>query len=399
MPAITNYSRNFGDNGAIVSDLLKGIENFGAENTIGFLVCDSRLDYSDLIEKIAQKVDFPVVGGTTMLMPLTENSDEISATFMAFEKAGLKYSISLSDPLVEDKRDEVMQRVYSSATEKLDGEPKLIMPYIPLIHGLATDRFISRLFELSGSVPVFGGVTTDDLDSTTAAVFMDGKAYSDRMVLLMLSGDIRPVFAMGSQLTVMAEYAPVVTESSENIVSRVDDMTFCDYMRSLGVAPEDRINGVDALVQYGPMPARLRYKLQDDDGVPEIRCISYTNVAEGSVAFSSDMPVGTRVNIGIIAKSDVEESARNCIDNLIEKSKAEIANGYEYTALFSVPCIARYFAMVGGENLESKLLKKAIPGDVAVSSYYGFCEIGPTYSKDGHTNNRSNNASIVMCGI
>jgi hypothetical protein len=239
----------------------------------------------------------------------------------------------------------------------------------------------------------------NDLESTKAAVFSGGQVYYDRMVLIALGGAIRPVFAVGSQMTPMSDYAPAVTESDHNVVRRLDDMSFCDYMSSIGISPEARRNGVDALVQYGPLPCQLRNKLAEDDGIPELRCISYTNIEEGSVAFSSDLPVGTRVNIGIIQKEDVVESFGSCMETLKRQMEQEEQDGYRFKVLFAVPCVARYFAMLGGENLESRLLRDEVPGDLAVSAYYGFLEVGPTVGKDGAIHNRSHNASIVMCAI
>ena len=263
---------------------------------------------------------------------------------------------------------------------------------------LRLDCFLSALFAEAGEIPVFGGVTTSDLVSTQAHVFAGHHAYKDRMVLLALGGDIQPVFAVGSQLTELTPYGPSVTEAEGRIVKKVDDMTFCEYMQRLGINPEDRVNGVDALVQYGPLPCRLYHKMDDDDGVPELRCISFTKLEDGSAAFSSRLPVGTRINMGTIQKSDVTESSERCLNEILTKMERWENDGYQYSVLFCVPCIARYFSMLGGENLERNLIRQNTPSRLMVNTFYGFCEIGPTENRQGY-HNRSHNASIVMCAI
>lgn len=399
MSAYTNSSNDFSDIKKIVEDLTRGISAVEGNAKLGFLTCDSLVDYESLLTELSTRIDFPIVGGTTFTYPLSGDPLGTSAALTVLSLDHLAFSIHITEPLAEERSLEQVTMVYQECLAGLGSVPKLFMPFIPMSPGLKADQFFTDLFSLAGPVPVFGGVTTDDLDTTKAAVFAGGKVYHDRMVLIALGGAIQPVFSVGSQLTPMSEYAPTVTKSDANIVYQVDDMTFCDYMRSIGISPEERKNGVDALAQYGPLPCRLRNKLTDDDGIPELRCISYTNVEEGSAAFSSCLPVGTKVNVGVILKEDVVESSRRCLNQLVEKMKAVESTGYHYSTLFSIPCVARYFAMLGGENLESMLLTEEIPEHLAISTYYGFCEIGPTQGEEGTIHNRSHNASVVMCAI
>lgn len=399
MSVYSGVSQNFQDIDIIAADLLKNIAAGGPANSIGFLTLDSQVDGTALHAKLRERVAFPIVGGTTFEYPLNMREAEISAVLTVLSRDSLEYAIAVTDPLNEARAAEQVKAAYDECLAKLPGPPRLWMLYVPMQAGVSMDPFICHLFALAGDVPVFGGVTTNDLDSTRALVFGGDSAYGDRMMLLALGGDIQPVFAVGSQLTVMTEYAPTVTESDGNLVHRVDDMTFCDYMRGLGIAPEDRMNGVDALVQYGPLPVQLRHKLRDDDGVPELRCISFTDVERGCAAFSSSLPVGTRVNVGMSQKGDVTESSRRCIRELEARMRAKESQGYTYSLIFSVTCVARYFAMLGGENLESALLLNEAPEHLPVNTYYGFCEVGPTQGQNGEIHNRSHNASIVMCAI
>lgn len=398
MATYVGKSCNFDDVDIIVNDLLVNCRFNKTAGKPAFLVADSQINSPALVKALAQKTGFTVVGGTSFTYPMSENVNEVSAQLTVLDMDTLDYALGVSQPLKGPEMGAQIREVFEHCRATLKGEPKMWMLYLPFIPGFNIDAAVNAVFALAGETPVFGGVTTDDLDSTKAFVFAGDQAYTDRMVLLALGGDIKPVFAVGSQLTVMTEYGPAVTESCGNVVSRVDDMSFCDYMRSLGISPEDRVNGVDALVQYGPLPCRLRHKLVDDDGVPEIRCISCTNVNEGSAVFSSAMPVGTRVNMGVIQKNDVTESSSYCVNLLSKRMRREEELGYAYSVIFSVPCVARYFATLGDAKFKKSLLAQ-IPDNLPFSMYYGFCEVGPTFSENGRLHNRSHNASVVMCAI
>ena len=391
-------SEIFSNTEEIARELIKEEMLAMNKDSLGFLICNSQIDYERLNSTLSRELTFPIIGGTTLAMPIRGRHDEVSASLAVLEKEHMQHAISVTSGLDEDKSKDQMRDLYDSCIKQLTGKPRLFLIYIPMIHGLMTNKFVDEIFELAGDVPVFGGVTTDDMVSSDAAVFANGKAYRNDIVLVALGGDIRPIFGVGNQLSLMTQYEPVVTKSEDNLVYRVDDMSFCDYMRSLGIAPENRINGVDALMQYGPLPVRLYKDGRDLDGVPEIRCISYTDLDNGGAAFSTNIPEGTRVNMGLIQKSDVMKSAEICAKNLTEQIKNNTVDGYEYTTLIAVPCVARYFAMVGDEA-EGIQISNMFPKNLNVTSYYGFSEIGPTFNSQGEIHNRSNNASIIMCAL
>ena len=385
----------------LVDDLVRTLEGKKPGNALGFLLCDSQVDCDDVVSRLKQRLDFPVVGGTALSFPVSDGAGrEISASLAVIERDNLRFSIATSQTLDDTKSMEQMKEVYDRCLEQLGEKPRMLIPFFPLMPGVATDRFIQALFELAGDIPVFGGTTTNDLITTKAAVFADGKTLMNAMVLVMIGGDVRPVFAASNIITPMTDYSPVVTQSVGNMLCRVDDMTFCDYMRTLGVAPEDRVNGVDAMLQYGPIPVAVESADRPKDDVPEVRCISYTNVEKGCAAFSSAVPEGARVSVGVLTRGDVDESAKKCFSSLIGQMKQGEKDGYVYSMVFCVSCVARYFVLLGGENSERRLLTEMNPSGTVASGFYAFCEIGPTTAQDdGRLLNRSHSASIVMCAL
>lgn len=397
----TNTSTEFDNVDIIISDLVAGLEGTDPNHTIGLLVCDSQIDYADIVSRLSGILNFPFAGGTTLAFPISNpGGDELSASFAVFGGSNMQFSVCSSAPLNQKIHTAQVEEIFNKCMENLGGEPKLIIPFFPLVPGLMTDYFINDLFTFAAGVPVFGGTVTDDLVESKSAVFANGQCFHNSMVLIAIAGDIKPVFAVGSQVSCMSEYGPVVTNSKGNVVYSVDNTSFCEYMSSLGVPPENRVNGLDAMLQYGPLPVQLRNKREEDDGIREIRCISYTNVEDGSVTFSSNLPEGTRVNVGILQKDDVVDSASGCIEYINKKVTQQSADGYKFSTMLYITCVARYFSLAGGENHEKKLLSSKLNSQIPSIGYYGFAEIGPVYRKDGKGfTNRSHNASIIMCAF
>lgn len=389
-----------------IADELAACAAGASPEALGILFCDALVDYASVVEALQARVPFPVVGGTSPAFPVSKRgNDEIAAGLMVIAKPGLRHAIAVSAPLAEDRAEaqaqDLIERV-SSLLAQAGTSLRMLIPFLPLVPGFPTGRFVEALTAQAGETPVFGGVCTGDLVAVPSAVFAEGRAYGDRMVLVALGGEIRPVFATANAITRMSDYAPTVTKAEGACVDRVDDKNFCAYMEELGLRPQDRVNGVDALMQYGPLPVEIDWKGKPDDGIAEVSCISYTMLDRGSVVFSRSIPEGARVGVGILQKEDVERSAAQCLETLL----AEVAQcereepEYRYDTLFCVSCVARHFALVGNRDEERELLNARIPSHLTANGYYGFCEIAPSRDRTtGARINRAHSASIVMCSF
>lgn len=398
MPALQTFSYRFSNVAGIAQDLLQGVDSFGGN--IGFLTVDAdAVDCAALIKELAGAAPFPVVGSTTLAFPALYGRDDISASLCVFGAEGFACSIAVSDVLDKDLRESQMQALYRRCVDGLDGEPRLFFTYVPPMGKLEGESFMHQLFGCAGQTPVVGGMASADLDTDDAAVFAGGQRYNDRIVLIAFGGGVQPVFAVANQITRMSEHAPRVTKSDENVVYTVDDQSFTDYMAQIGLADDTSVTTMDALFQYGPLPAHVIGKLADDDGVPEVRAIVSTDPATGTGTFSSAIPEGARLGVGVLNRSDIAESTRRCLATLKDRAAPHMAGGYKYSMLFSLSCMARHFAQVGGADEESAAMLAAAPEDAVIHSFYCFSEIGATLGKTGEVHNRTFAESIVMCAI
>lgn len=400
MPALLLTSANFDAPERIAEDLTLPQGAFSP--TVGLFFCDSQAPAEEAIALVQKNTPCPIIGGTSLTLPFSEDREEedIAASLLLLQKENMRFARAVSEPLDPARHAEQMTALFTACRDDLGCAPALVLLFLPLMPGLPMDDFVRDVFDLAGPTPVFGGAVTNDLLSTTAAVFADGKAMRDRMVMAMFAGGIDPVFAVGASVTTMTDYAPTVTRSQGSTIFEVDGSPFCDYLRGLGIPPEDRINGVDALMQYGPTPADVIRPDRPDDGVPEIRCISYTRVDEGSAVFSGPMPEGSRLKMSVISREDVEHSARHCMDVLKSRMRQKEAEGRCFDVVLCVSCIARYFALIGCEHCERTILHEERPAGPALAGFYGFSEIAPTLAlDDGRPLNRSHSASLIMCAL
>lgn len=395
MAAIQNVSQEFYDHDALRADLLEGVAAFGGG--IGFLVLDASLeDYPALVSSLSAAVDFPVVGCTTLAFPLMEDRDEVSASFCVFKAEGFECSVAVSEVLNLEDRTAQMTQLYNACAGGLAGGAKLFYTALPYMPKLASEGFAGQLFEKAGPLPLVGGIASSDIDNDVAAVFCGGACYTDRIVLAALGGGIQPAFAVGAQLTAMSAYAPAVTKSEGNVVYTVDGLPFARYLEEVGIVTDASIQGMEKVFQYGPLPALLSGKQPEGDDVPEIRVIVSIDPKDGSGVFSSAVPVGTRITMGTLRREDISESSGRAAALLKQRAAAQA--GYRHSLLLNVSCVARYFTMAGGADVESAAVRSQLPEGLCHSSYYSFCEIGPVPITGG-LHNRTFAESNVLCAI
>lgn len=391
MAAILTSTRYFSDIDIMVDELLNGVPNDLGANDIAFLSTASEANYRTLVPMLASRLPCTLVGGTTLNSPFHSRDCEVGA-YMTVVR-GIRHALAVSEPLVETDGRGQMERLYRDCVSRLGDAPKVFFPIMPVIPNLTANYYMPHLFELAGDIPVFGGMVSDDFDSDKFAVFAGRDCYPDRIALLALGGDIEPVFGSGCDVTILSRYRPTVTEASGNVVSRVDDMSFCEYLTKLGFHDDVR------LISDFPLCVIIYGGLSDRDGIPEISHLVQTDPAKGTGTFSSEIPMGRNIAVGFLTKDNIDASTRKCIDEIGTKIESRKRDGYNFSLVFCVSCVGRYFALVGQDNSEGEMVTAAFNGKIPLFGYYGFNEICPVPGLQGEFFNRPLSDSIVMCAL
>lgn len=391
--ATTTLSRSFKP-AVIAEDLVRDLPLPSLGNAFGLLSCQPETDYEAVIARLQAAVPFPIVGGTTWALPFGDRDEEVSAGLTVINRPGLNFAISVSRPLTARESRRQMEELYRDCETKLGERPKMLLAILPIIPKLMNDIYLPHLFEAAGNLPIFGGMVSDDYEYKRAAVLAEGRAHRDRMALMALGGDIEPVFAARSELNVLSEYTPTVTEAKGHVVRRVDDMSFCDYLARHGFDPARK-----DLTTDWPLSLEVRGRHVPVDYLADFCDLVRLNLADGSGTLSGVIPVGAGIRMGILGKSNVVNTADDCLADILAQIKEGRARGRAYDILLCVPCVARYFAMAGDDRREGERIRAACPGDLSIFGFYGFSEICRVRLPDGGRENRILNYSIIMCAF
>ncbi|MCD8351694.1 MAG: FIST C-terminal domain-containing protein [Planctomycetaceae bacterium] len=382
-----NNNADFGDVNPS-PDINLHLEN--PEAAIALLACSPDSDYAELVTTLSASLHMPVAGLTSVGIPFDSGDEAFGTHVTLIGKKKTSRSVAVSDVLNHPKSRELMADMHKRCVDALDGEPKLFLLFMPILPNLYADDYLDRLFELLDGVPVVGGMASDDFRSERTAAFANDSAYRDRMVLVAFSGDIRPAFGVGCEITNPSTYSPVVTEADGNVVRRVDDMLFSDYMNKLGFGPE-------ATADF-PLSIRIRPADADDDEYPRISSIVAMN-DDGSGTLSSNVEVGSTLSVGFINQANIIASTQSAVDRLKSNMIDIEKDGYRFDTLFAVSCVARYYSMLEQPNVEAQILDKEMTPDIAGFGFYAFREVGPVPGANGTLINQRHGQSLVLCAI
>lgn len=389
MSAITRVTKRYDNAVKMADDLLAGVDDSGG---LGFLVCDNESDYTALAAELQRRVRFPIVGGTSPSSPAFHRNVEVGASLAVITGDRARFGLSVTAPLYSGEPDEIIADAYVAASANLGETPKMILVTLPIIHDLAIDLYLPKLFELAGKMPVFGGMVSDDYKRESFAVIADGRAHIDRASIVAIGGDITPVFASGCEVTVLSDYAPTVTDAEGYVVRAVDDMSFCDYMNRLGFDIAER-----GFLSEWPLAFRVRDDDRDDK--PKTNDLISVDLKERSGRFAKKPRVGSRLSPASLNRENIASSADSCVAELFDKIKHSMGRGCEFEAVMCVAGVGRYYAVTGARNPDLDAVRLRLSERLALFGYYGFYELCPTPDSDGVPQNRDHSMGLVACAF
>jgi len=299
--------------------------------------------------------------------------------------------------LSKDDHVEQVRNAYSNARKKLPRNPELILICSPYIKDLTSDNCMETLDEISGHVPVFGGVATDHYDLQYSKTFHNGKAFAEGSVFILISGNIKPVFAMKHHFGSRVERKGIITKSTVNLVERVGNKTFKEYLSEITLVPDD-----DTVVyHFQATPFIMELPDYEASEQPVVRALCSMDHETGAGGFISRMPEGSKLSINVLQCEDLATSCADTLDDLIDKMKQ--TQGYEYSMVLISTCNGRHLLMGSTKDLETNILIKKLSGfgsELNAIGFYGFGEMCPTVVDRGRQiKNRFHNMSFAVCAF
>jgi len=361
------------------------------KHSLGLMFCDADTDGAVLTEQLHAMLGIEVAGMTTLAVLSPQGRHEAAIMLTVLTSADCLFSPGVSASLhADDFADRIAQAYQATIPAGASERPGVIFAFCPFGLPFSGDTYPAALSRVAQGAPIIGGVASDDYDYKRVRVFLSGKEYQDAMVLVSLWGNVRPVFAIRHVTSRFAERIRRVTQAEGNIVRKVGEETFIQYLQGFGL----KTDVDDPLLAFTGYPLLLRQG-DDADEVPVMRRISGLNQADQSGIFSGDVPIGAQANICLISKADIAAACRESLRVLLEEAKAQ--SGYAYSTILCISCCGRSMIMGKDAETEGNILTEMLPKGLVLAGAYCLGEICPTRYKNGLATNRFHNYSIIFC--
>ena len=395
MKSFVNVTEQIDDIPLAVADLLAGTAPESLQkNTVGILFCYSDMDTSKLASSIAQKAGFPILGCTAIAtMGHRRGFHDMAATLMVLSAEDCAFATAVSDPITPQNVAEQIAKTCRVACRTLGEEPKFLFAMPPYILEIMLDEYAAGFNQCCPGVPLLGGLPSYNATGDRNLTIFGGEVHSDRLVLLAAGGNLRPVFSIQNVTTVDSDRKRKVTQSKDNVIYRVGDQTFTDYLREVGLPVESLTSG-NTTITFVSNPLLLE---SVKDGFSFVRTLHEIDLEKGSGTAIGKIPVEATISICSLQRGEIVQSAVAGIRDLKEKMAAARSDGYQYSTVLAVSCIGRHLLMSPNNDAEVNSLLAEFPTGLTLSGFYSYGELGPQGLS--RTHNFAHNESLILCAV
>jgi hypothetical protein len=369
-----------------------------AGSSIGVVYCDADVEVGKLGELLNKELGMDIVGlTTTATVERNTGYNDMGILLCVMTSDDVEFFVGCTGELSNDDFPAVIKAAYADARAKIKEDPKLILMFAPYIADLTSENYVETLDEASAGVPIFGGVATDHYDLQYQKTFLNGQAFDRGLAFVLLSGNVKPIFAINHNFGASVERKGLITKSSGNLVEMVGDETFKDYVSSMVPVPDEEL----VIYHFQSTPFVMELPDFEKDEQPVVRALVTVNHETGAGSFLSKMPEGSMLYMNEFRRDNLSKSCHEALTVITDKMAEN--KDYEYSMLFVSTCNARHLLMADDKSLESNILSEflgSFPPDFNAMGFYGFGEMCPTGIRaDGTAKNRFHNISFAVCAI
>lgn len=369
------------------------------KNSIGLLFCYSDMDVAVLAKEIYRRVQLPIIGGTAIAsMDRDEGFHEMSVMLTILTADDCDFSLAVSEPIRPENIREQAAVTYRTAAASLDGEPKLAVAIPPYQLDIMLDAYTDVFTEVAPSVPFVGGLPSYNGNGDTNMTVYNGEVYPDRLVLLTISGNLKPVFSLQTVLESQEIKKRRVTHAEDNVIYKVDNLKFTDYLTEIGM-PLESISDINKTVSFVANPLLVEDTREGfGKDFKYLRSLHDVDLDVGSATAIGRVPQGGYISIHPLNRNEIGKAALLGIRKLKEKMEEVSKDGYQFSTVLGVSCIGRYVIMTPNSGVEVENLLKEFPQELNLTGFYSYGEISPLEIPGGIMN-FSHNESLVLCAF
>ncbi len=369
------------------------------KNRVGLIFCYSDMESDALVKELYDRTGIPMIGGTGVAsMDHIEGFHEMSVVLIIMSADDCDFSIAVSEPITAANINEEIKTVYDRAAADMGVTPGLVYVIPPYKLDIMLDSYTEAFTSIAPQVPFIGGLPSCNGNGDENLTICNGETYPDRMVMLAISGNIRPVFSVQTVLENNEIQKRKVTQAKNNVIYEVDNTSFTDYLIDVGIPLNTMAEG-NKSVTFVSNPLLIEDTREGfGDNFRYLRSLHDVNMADGSGTAIGQIPEGSYISVHPLNRNEIGEAALIGIRNLTEQMQAQAADGYQYSTVLAISCIGRYVIMTPNGDVETKNVLKELPEGMTLAGFYSYGEISPLPVPGGLVS-FSHNESLVLCAF
>jgi hypothetical protein len=297
-------------------------------NTIGLIFCNYEFIESGLVRELCTRLPFTVLGCSTQVIAVPDAGEELMLSLMVLTSNDVEFHAGVSGAL-ETGDAGPLENLYRDLTMQGAYEPALMLVFPPMLAGITGNATVDILNRISGGVPIFGSVAIDITTSVrNPATIYNGEAYQDRLVMVLLKGNVHPrFFAYSLPGEPRFNQKFTITQVDKNRIISINDRPAVEFLENIGVINR---KGIDIFYAF-PLV------VDHEDGSPPLVFVVSRVDPDGSLVSEMSIPPGGTVNIGTTSGTLVLASAQRIIE--------QIKTVPEPSVLFLVSCFSRVLTL------------------------------------------------------
>ena len=395
MRSLQAFTKEVDDIALAVSQLREGIDtSLLMSNTCGIVFCGFEPDMEELVQKLKEVFDFPFFGCTGIGVLSTEGYSQSSISLLVLTAEDVSFSIGMTRDIEGPDDICAFADTYNECAAPLCDKAKLIFTYVPWLTNVTFDDIVSLLDKESGQVPVYGGIASDGWTFDSTYVFTNEGVSQNRGVMMVVSGNVRPIFTIEHSTTLTTNLHKTVTKAEGTVVYELDGRPVTDFIREMGLITDK----TQVILDFLGTPFLASQKTSDGDEIDTLRCLGVIDHENHSCGYIGRIDEGSELNMVLISKEDIEASVKMAFDEILEKISQ--SGDYAYSSIFCSSCAARYCLLVADKNAEGRAYEGRLPEGLNVQGVYIYGEFGPAKGKkNGRLYNVLSNETFTILAI
>lgn len=368
------------------------------KNTVGILLSDYDIDSFSLAKNLSERFDFEIIGSTTVgIIDKAKGYDELRICLTVLTSDTCFFHVALSEKINHKNINHEVESCYLKGEKALGERAKMIFAIPSFKEDVFIDNYIEALSLASFNIPVFGGMPIGTC-GRNGMIYAKGGIYDDRLAILLIAGDIHPLFVSDYSLLNVGGQKRTITKAKNNIIYTLGDTTFIEYMKNIGISFNSSTDA-EKNMKFIPTPLLIE-SIRDGEKHQYLRTIIEIDKESGSGISFGSIEEGAIANVGFLRKSDIVASFSSAIDTLMDKIKVnEEKYACTYSTVLCISCFSRYFVMSPNYNIEGDLIKEKLKNTkLNFTGFYLLGEISPI-SLNGYPINTYNDGAICLCAF